>query len=64
METIEVYEDDEDEEYGYMHATNVENSSGVDQSFREDLYVGKLKDKRIGRTRLLETLDINLTAIC
>jgi hypothetical protein len=37
METIEVGEDDEDEEYGYVHATNGANSNGDDQLFREDL---------------------------
>ena len=43
METIEVGEDDGDEVYGYVHATSGANSSG-DQSFREDLYGGRLKD--------------------
>ena len=43
METIEVGEDDGDEEYGYVHATSGANSSG-DHSFREDLYGGRLKD--------------------
>ena len=41
METVEFGEDDEDEEYGYVHATNGANSSGENQSFKEDLYVGK-----------------------
>lgn len=44
METLEIGEDDENEKYGYVHATYGANSSGYDQSFREDIYVGKLRD--------------------
>ena len=43
MGTLEVGEDDEDEEYDYVHATSGANSSEDDQSFRENLYVGKLR---------------------
>ena len=44
MEIVEVGEHNGDEEYTYNLATNGAKSSGNDQSFREDVYIGKLRD--------------------
>lgn len=44
METQEIGEDDDDEIYNCVHATDGVSSSGEDQCFRGDLYVGKLRD--------------------
>jgi hypothetical protein len=44
METQEIGEDEEDEGYGYVQASEGENTSGKNLAFKEDLYEGKLKD--------------------
>lgn len=47
METQDIGEDDNDEIYDYVHATDGTNSSSEDQCLREDLDVGKLRDMDI-----------------
>ena len=44
METQEVGEDNEDEDYGYILATEGANTNGGDLPFRADLYEGRLRD--------------------
>lgn len=44
METQEIGEDEEDEGYGYVQASNGANTSSENLAFRKDLYGGKLKD--------------------
>jgi hypothetical protein len=44
METQEIGEDEEDEGYGYVQASDGANTSGKNLAFKEDLYEGKLKD--------------------
>lgn len=44
METQEVDEDNEDDDYGYVLATSQENSDGEALPFRAELYEGRLRD--------------------